>query len=215
VRTRLTPDETREQILCVAEELFRRLGYGKTAIADIASALNMSSANVYRFFPAKKDICEAICTKLLGQGVAVMREIAARDEPAAERIERAVLELHRFNKTHYTSERRVHDMVTAALEENWASIEAHFAIIVQLFAQMIEDGIARGEFPPQDAAVAALTLKNCLPSVMHPVLIAACGERDLENQAVRIARFAVAALRSAPALPAPVPAPVPFRAAAE
>jgi AcrR family transcriptional regulator len=47
------PDDTRERIMETAETLFRRLGYSKTAVADIASELGMSPANVYRFFPSK------------------------------------------------------------------------------------------------------------------------------------------------------------------
>jgi len=44
-------EETRARILKVAEEHFRRIGYHKTSVADIASELGMSPANVYRFFP--------------------------------------------------------------------------------------------------------------------------------------------------------------------
>ena len=42
--------ETRRKIVDTAERLFREIGYQKTTVADIAKALRMSSANVYRFF---------------------------------------------------------------------------------------------------------------------------------------------------------------------
>ena len=51
VRTRANPDEVRARILEVAEEHYRRIGHHKTSVADIASELGMSRANVYRFFP--------------------------------------------------------------------------------------------------------------------------------------------------------------------
>lgn len=47
VRARADRDETRARILEVAEEHFRRIGYDKTSLADIASALGMSVANVW------------------------------------------------------------------------------------------------------------------------------------------------------------------------
>lgn len=58
--SRATPREidvglSRERILDVAEEHFRRIGYQKTSVADIASCLGMSSANIYRFFPRGRD----------------------------------------------------------------------------------------------------------------------------------------------------------------
>lgn len=203
LRNRLSPDETREQILAVAEDLFRRMGYAKTAVADIAAALGMSPANVYRFFASKSAINEAICGRCLAESEAMIRAIAAEDRPASERLEKFVLELHRYNKSRLTAERRIHDMVTVALEENWPSIERHFVVIVEVIGKMIADGVESGEFPRQDVALSALTFKNTLASVMHPALIATCGHDELENQAIRIARFGIAALKEGPALPPP------------
>src|ERR1700746_1912383 len=59
------PDDTRARIMDTAEALFRRLGFAKTAVADIAAELKMSPANVYRFFPSKNAIVEAICQRCL------------------------------------------------------------------------------------------------------------------------------------------------------
>src|SRR5262245_46884981 len=61
------PDDTRERILDTAETLFRRLGYGKTAVADIAAELDMSPANIYRFFPSKTAIVQAMCQRCLNE----------------------------------------------------------------------------------------------------------------------------------------------------
>ena len=60
-QTKTKPDDTRARIIETAEALFRRLGFAKTAVADIAGELGMSPANVYRFFPSKNAIVEAIC----------------------------------------------------------------------------------------------------------------------------------------------------------
>ena len=76
-RARFTADETRERILTVAEEHFRRVGYAKTAIADLANELGMSSANVYRFFPSKSAICEEIARRMLDQCHGLLRDIIA------------------------------------------------------------------------------------------------------------------------------------------
>ena len=58
IRTGADSDEARARILEVAEEHFRRIGYHKTSVADIASELGMSPANVYRFFPSRDAINE-------------------------------------------------------------------------------------------------------------------------------------------------------------
>ena len=41
---RTKPDDTRERIMETAEALFRRMGFAKTAVADIAAELRMSPA---------------------------------------------------------------------------------------------------------------------------------------------------------------------------
>src|SRR5579863_700393 len=59
--------DTRERILVVAERLFREIGYQKTTVGDIAKALHMSPANVYRFFDSKKAIHEGVARVLMGE----------------------------------------------------------------------------------------------------------------------------------------------------
>ena len=67
VQAKTRPDDTRARIVETADALFRRLGFAKTAVADIAAELKMSPANVYRFFPSKSAIVEAICQRCLGE----------------------------------------------------------------------------------------------------------------------------------------------------
>ncbi|MEH2503295.1 AcrR family transcriptional regulator [Bradyrhizobium sp. AZCC 1578] len=67
VRTGTEPHEARARILEVAEEHFRLIGYHKTSMADIASELGMSPANVYRFFPSRDAINESICGRVLNE----------------------------------------------------------------------------------------------------------------------------------------------------
>src|SRR5271169_6594274 len=87
------PDDTRARIIETAEALFRRLGFAKTAVADIAAELKMSPANVYRFFASKNAIVEAICRRCLSE-VEEKAWAAARSKgPAGQRIERLVLEI--------------------------------------------------------------------------------------------------------------------------
>ena len=58
-------EATRARIEAAAERLFRSMGYQKTAVADIARELGMSPANVYRFYPSKSAINEAIASQLV------------------------------------------------------------------------------------------------------------------------------------------------------
>jgi AcrR family transcriptional regulator len=200
VKARLTPEETRERILVVAEEHFRRVGYSKTAVADIAGALGMSPANVYRFFPTKSAICEEIARKLLTDSLTEVRAIGAEKTSASDRLERMVLAIHRYNKCQFTEERRLHDMVEAAMAESWDVIKAYLEGLTVIFADVIREGMVAGEFAVQDPIEAAVSFKQCHVSVFHPTLIAHCAGmdavNDLEDQARRLTRFALRALKA-------------------
>src|SRR5579883_3194451 len=109
VPVRSTAEETRERILVAAEELFRRIGYHKTTVGDIAQALGMSSANIYRFFPSKNAIVEALCGKLLGSLLEEARAAAGAPGAPSERIFNLLMALHRHHRDHLTHHERVHE----------------------------------------------------------------------------------------------------------
>ncbi|MFS8035585.1 TetR/AcrR family transcriptional regulator [Xanthobacter sp. AM11] len=180
IKVRETAEETRERIARTAEELFRRMGFAKTAVADIASELGMSPANVYRFFPSKTAIVATICSRSLGEIETQVGQIAAGPGTPQARIIAAYLAMMRYHKENFLEERRVHDMVLVAMENNWEAIEAHKARIGTLVARILTDGMAQGVFVPHDPlAVSQIILGTCV-RFCHPVLVAQNIDEDLE-----------------------------------
>src|ERR1700680_2969037 len=100
------PDDTKARIVEVAEALFRRLGYAKTTVADIAAELDMSPANVYRFFASKNAIVEAICQRHLGTIENEAWSVARSRAPAATRLERLFLEIAAYHERNFVSDQR-------------------------------------------------------------------------------------------------------------
>jgi AcrR family transcriptional regulator len=197
IRQKLSAEDMRERILTVAEEHFRRIGYAKTAVADIAGAMGMSPANVYRFFPSKLAINNALCARIMQETDALMREIAGRPAPASQRLTSLIVELHRHNKAKLTDEHRLFDMVEVAMEESWPAIEQHCECVVGQIARIVTDGMAAGEFRVVDAPAFAKTAFDASTKAIHPTMIAQCArfESDQEDQARRIAELILAALR--------------------
>src|SRR5258708_39737610 len=119
------PDDTRARIMDTAEVLFLRLGYAKTAVADIASELDMSPANVYRFFSSKNAIVEAICQRFLKELEEKAWATARAKGPAARRLERLFLEILAYHKENMLTEQRVNDIVLSAMDLSWDAIRKH------------------------------------------------------------------------------------------
>ncbi|RLP80023.1 TetR/AcrR family transcriptional regulator [Xanthobacter tagetidis] len=204
VRGKETADETRERIAQVAEELFRRMGFAKTAVADIAAELGMSPANVYRFFPSKTAIVEAICQKCLTESEVEVAQAATGPGTPQDRIVAAYASILAYHKANFLAERRVHDMVQVAIEHNWQNIEAHKARIAAMVAGVLAEGMESGTFVPHvPAQVSAILLGACV-RFCHPVLIAQNIDEDLEGQLDATVRFI---LRAVEAERAPLAAP--------
>ncbi len=200
MRVKMTPDETRLRIIEAAEEHFRRVGYAKTAVADIAEALGMSSGNVYRFFPSKSAINEAICIRILSEAHELIDRIVGSALPAPERLAALLLELGRFNRSRFIGERRVHEMVEVAMEENWSAVETHLAFVVDRIGRVIADGAQAGDFRPCDPEQTAFVVKCACTTILHPVMIAECMRhgRDMDQIAKIVVGFVVDALKVKP-----------------
>ena len=63
------------------------MGYHKTSVANIASELGMSPANVYRFFPSRDAINESICGRVVNEVVDIAVAIARTNATATERLD--------------------------------------------------------------------------------------------------------------------------------
>src|SRR6266480_4625471 len=140
-QVKLKPDDTRARIMEAAEALFRRLGFAKTAVADIAAELGMSPANIYRFFSSKNAIVEAICKRCLSEVEEKAWAVARSKAAAAQRMERLVLEILAYHKENLVTEHRVNELVVAAIEHSWDTIRAHKDVMRNVVEVVLRDGI--------------------------------------------------------------------------
>lgn len=187
---------TREAIVDTGERLFRTLGYQKTTVADIARDLRMSPANIYRFFASKSAINEAICGRLLAGLTAAVWTVARGPADPPARLRALFRLLQEQTITLFFHERRMHDMVAAALEEHWSVIDAHIDNIEMAFRHVVTDGMASGDFGATDPNLAAKLLHATCPIFTHPTLVEQCAKtEDLPLLAQAMAEFCLRALR--------------------
>ena len=79
---------TPERILEVTEDVLRRFGLAKATVVDVARALDVSHGSVYRHFPSKASLREAVAKRWLDRLNAPLQEIAESTGPAPARLER-------------------------------------------------------------------------------------------------------------------------------
>ena len=203
-KPRLEPDQVRERILDAAEALFRRMGYSKTTVADIAGALSMSGANVYRFFPSKQALNEAVCEGLLGELLKAARQQLEAPGTASQRIAGMMLTIHRLMRDQMTDHARVHEVVQIACDEVWPPIVDYLHKCAAMLADVIAEGQSTGEFGPGDPKeLGWRTLQACV-IIENPTMIAQYPTIRPETRPEHAVEFALRALSNKDP-PEPIP----------
>lgn len=195
-QVKVKPDDTRVRIIETAEVLFRRLGYAKTAVADIAGELGMSPANVYRFFASKNAIVEAICQRCLNEVHEKAWTVARGRGPAGDRMERLFREILDYHRNNLITDQRVNDIVLVAMENNWEAIRAHTEVIRTVIELVLRDGIASGELEAVDPRDTSIVIKRSMMVFCHPLMVAQCLQdgHDLDKEVGESARFLLRAI---------------------
>ena len=74
---------TPERILEVTEDVLRRFGLAKATVVDVARALDVSHGSVYRHFPSKASLRDAVAKRWLDRANAPLEKIAEGHGPGA------------------------------------------------------------------------------------------------------------------------------------
>ncbi|MDQ2078975.1 TetR/AcrR family transcriptional regulator [Xanthobacteraceae bacterium Astr-EGSB] len=174
VRADMKASDTRDRIIATAERLYRELGYQKTTVADIARELDMSPANVYRFFRSKDEINDAVGHRLLEEVIAAAAAISSNGATASERLRAVLTALERFHVERFTVEKKLHDLVAIAISDNWPMVHEYVVRMDDIFAGIIADGMASGEFRKGDPTTAARCVHTAMIRYAHPRLMVEC-----------------------------------------
>ena len=176
--------DRREEILDAAERLYDSIGFEKTTIGDVARELGMSPANLYRSFPNRLAIDEAIAARKL----VVLEDVAwsaARkasvDAPAAFR--ETVLAVMRQSLALLFSEERMHRLCAVATQSRWPVVEQFIRDLRGALRHIVIEGQNAGRFAPGDPDAIAGALFSALSKFWHPVMLELCQGEDLEADA--------------------------------
>jgi AcrR family transcriptional regulator len=187
-------NDTHFGIIEVAERLFAQIGFQKTTVADIARELRMSPANVYRFFSAKAEINEAVCRRLLCEAEAAIGEIAKSSGAPSKKLRAAIAAIEKLNAQRFMSDRKLHELVETAFNENWPIVHDHLEKLRATFTQIIAQGMTEGEFRTGDPELSAILVYSACIRFCHPRLMVECAQ-DPEPTIDQMVDFCLTALR--------------------
>ena len=166
----------RRRILQAAVRLHREIGFRKTTVADIARGASMSPANVYRFFPSKQAI-EEVAVAGLFEHVSAAATLAARDGSALERLMAALKTISQLHEHRLKNDSKHHELVAAAVRENWAVALSCADRIRGLVRAIIAAGQASGELRPGSSMAMTCCLLDAMDGYLNPSRINAATVR--------------------------------------
>ncbi|WP_439402191.1 TetR/AcrR family transcriptional regulator [Bradyrhizobium sp. DASA03068] len=201
----------RRRIVQAAIHFYGEMGHNKTTVADIARSLAMSSASVYRFFPSRRAIEEAVVEQVLEEAVSAAAEAAHGSGPPLRRLGAILKAIADCNEARPAKHRRLQDLITLAVRENWTVVLTYDDRIRGLVRPVIGNGQARGELQGGSPMALTCCLLEAMDVHLDPSRI---GAATLRPSFEEMLSFCTSALRRAPFLqPAEMTAPVQLKVA--
>jgi AcrR family transcriptional regulator len=140
---------TSEDILVTAEEVIRRYGPSKATVVDVARALNVSHGSVYRHFPSKAALRDAVTERWLQRVAEPLDKIAASQRMAPPRRLRKYLDtLIQAKRERALEDPEMFSNYMSLISETDGAVSDHVNHLVDNLAQIIEDGMATRAFVP-------------------------------------------------------------------
>jgi AcrR family transcriptional regulator len=184
--------DTRSLIVETARVHLRRFGEDKMTIIGIARSLGMSHANVYRYFPSKTAIIDAVLDRWLSRVEARVEEASQCEGTAAERLEHVVMDLHSRRRAKFQQEPELYESFRRVIVSRPDAVAKRQQKIVAVFQRLIEKGIEDGEFRPVDPAEVAIVLEDATAFFLHPAVMPSALNNRGEERARNVVRHVLA-----------------------
>ena len=173
---------SRESILVTAEDVLRRYGPAKTTVVDVARALDVSHGSVYRHFPSKAALRDAVTERWLDRVSAPLEEVAAGDGPASERLRSWVGLLAATKQGIAREDPELFATFRQVTDESREVVGDHVDHLGAQLSRIVADGVAAGEFRAVDPAVAGPAVLHATALFHHPAHAAEWGDPRLGDQ---------------------------------
>jgi AcrR family transcriptional regulator len=159
---------TPERILEVTEDVLRRFGLAKATVVDVARALDVSHGSVYRHFPSKASLREAVAKRWLDRVNAPLLKIAESSGPAPARLERWLRAMIAIKHKKVAEDPEMFETYLTLAQEACKVVRAHKDGLVDQIAGIISDGVKQGAFQVADAKGTARALFDATVRFHHP-----------------------------------------------
>ena len=161
------------EILTAAQERFRNFGYGKTTMAEIATDVNMSAANLYRYFDNKQDIAAECASQCMGDLHALLENVVSLPNlNGAQRLHLYIQTCMRYHFNMMQEAPRLNELVENITTNHTQLIHQRNQRMEHQLASILQQAVNAGEFQVEDiertaSAVLRASVFFTAPLFMH------------------------------------------------
>ena len=189
-------NKIKAEILVAAQERFRNFGYGKTTMAEIAADVNMSAANLYRYFDNKQDIAAECAAECMGDLNSLLDNVVSL--PNLDAIQRLHMYVQTGMRYHFDMMHeapRLNELVENITRNHTELIHKRNQRAETQIARILQQGVRSGEFHVENivatsSAILRATIFFTVPVFMHLYTI-----EEFEKMAVDVVNLIIDGLR--------------------
>ncbi|MFE5126043.1 TetR family transcriptional regulator [Streptomyces sp. NPDC056669] len=158
-----------ETILTATEVVLRRHGPAKATVLDVARALGVSHASVYRHFPSKAALREAVTRRWLGLAREPLATVAADTRQAPpERLRTWFTTLFAAKRKLLSEDPELFATYRVLAAEHSSAVADHVTDLIEQLRAIIADGVTSGDFTSPDPTATARTVFGATMAYHHP-----------------------------------------------
>ncbi|WP_298426631.1 TetR/AcrR family transcriptional regulator [uncultured Kordia sp.] len=160
----LKPETRKEEIVRIAEMLFKKKGYSAVTMRDIAQAMGIKAASLYNHIQSKQKILSEIIIAIGEEFTEGMATIVATENTSIEKLEQ-IIGLH----VHITMK---NPSRMATMNNDWMHLEEKIDYYLTLrrnyeesFRQILKEGISKGELKTVNPEIILFSILSTLRSL--------------------------------------------------
>jgi AcrR family transcriptional regulator len=140
-------------------------------VVGIAEAAGMTHANVYRYFPSKAALIDAVAGQWLRKLEALAAAIADAPDPADDKLERLLQAWAGSQRDLLGDDHHLFDVYASATETSRPLVRRHRARMRQLLERVVDEGIATAKFDPRDRERALSFVFDATYRFLNPLAV--------------------------------------------
>lgn len=183
----------RQRILLATRQLVAQGGFRNAPMTAVAAEAGISTGLIYRHFPSKAELFVEVLDDAVDREVGILDSISALPKPAPERLR---LCIESFVRRALAGPELAYAFIAEPVEPEVDAerirCKRRFG---EVFRNLLDEGMQKGEFPPQDPDAAAACIVGAFTeALVGPTAPSRDSARDVERLVSSICGFCLRAV---------------------